>query len=76
MIHVNAGGECTALFESYHPLKARKVLEKFYVGDVVDDEDGEKEEEEDERGARRRTTSISTRTTTTSTKEKNSQNLK
>ena len=35
MIHVNAGGECTALFESYHPLKARKVLEKFYVGDVV-----------------------------------------
>ena len=48
MIHVNAGGECTALFESYHPLKARKVLEKFYVGDVVDDEDGEKEEEEDE----------------------------
>ena len=68
MIHVNAGGECTALFESYHPLKARKVLEKFYVGDVLDDEDGEKEEEEDERGARRRTTSIST--TTTSTKEK------
>merc|ERR1711966_440683 len=65
MIHVNAGGECTALFESYHPLKARKVLEKFYVGDVVGDEE---KEEEDERGARRRTTSIST--TTTSTKEK------
>ena len=35
MIRVNAGGECTALFESYHPLKARAVLEKFYIGDVV-----------------------------------------
>ena len=47
MIHVNAGGECTALFESYHPLKARKVLEKFYVGDVVCDEEKEEEREKD-----------------------------
>ena len=37
MIRVNAGGECTALFESYHPLKARAVLEKFYIGDVVEE---------------------------------------
>ena len=46
MIHVNAGGECTALFESYHPLKARAVLEKFYIGDVVVAE----EEEEEKKG--------------------------
>ena len=42
MIRVNAGGECTALFESYHPLKARAVLEKFYIGDVVEEEEEKK----------------------------------
>ena len=49
MIRVNAGGECTALFESYHPLKARAVLEKFYIGDVVEEEEEKEEEEEEER---------------------------
>ncbi len=44
MIRVNAGGECTALFESYHPLKARAVLEKFYIGDVVEEETTTKSE--------------------------------
>merc|ERR1712100_468088 len=42
MIRVNAGGECTALFESYHPPKARAVLEKFYIGDVVEEEEEKK----------------------------------
>eukprot|EP00192_Tetraselmis_astigmatica_P005897 CAMPEP_0117674960 /NCGR_PEP_ID=MMETSP0804-20121206/15338_1 /TAXON_ID=1074897 /ORGANISM="Tetraselmis astigmatica, Strain CCMP880" /LENGTH=451 /DNA_ID=CAMNT_0005483907 /DNA_START=372 /DNA_END=1727 /DNA_ORIENTATION=- len=34
IIFVNAGKDCTQLFESYHSLSARRVLEKFYVGDV------------------------------------------
>ena len=56
MIHVNAGGECTALFESYHPLKARAVLEKFYIGDVVvaEEEEEEKKRSGSEGDARRR----------------------
>ncbi|KAK9809846.1 hypothetical protein WJX72_000310 [[Myrmecia] bisecta] len=28
------GAICTQLFDSYHPLSARAVLEKFYLGDV------------------------------------------
>ena len=51
MIHVNAGGECTALFESYHPLKAKIVLEKFYRGDLVvmdDDDDVNIDDENDD----------------------------
>ena len=29
MIWVKAGGECTQLFDSYHPLRTRAVLEKY-----------------------------------------------
>ena len=32
MIYVKAGGECTALFDSYHPERARAVLEKYRIG--------------------------------------------
>ena len=48
MIRVNAGGECTALFESYHPLKARAVLEKFYIGDVVEEEEEKKKKKKND----------------------------
>ena len=34
MIYVKAGGECTALFDSYHPERARAVLEKYRIGDL------------------------------------------
>lgn len=34
MIYVKAGGECTQLFDSYHPEKARAVLEKYRIGDL------------------------------------------
>ena len=34
MIYVKAGGECTALFDSYHPARARAVLEKYRIGDL------------------------------------------
>ncbi|XP_075265344.1 uncharacterized protein LOC142357674 isoform X2 [Convolutriloba macropyga] len=34
VIFVKAGKDCTQLFESYHSLSARKVLEKFYIGDL------------------------------------------
>jgi len=66
MIHVNAGGECTALFESYHPLKARAVLEKFYIGDVVVAE--EEEEEKKRSGSEGDATATKTTTTTTTKK--------
>jgi len=36
LIFVQAGKDCTHLFNSYHPYSARKTLEKFYVGDLVD----------------------------------------
>ena len=35
MIYVKAGGDATQLFNSYHPHYVRKMLDKFYVGDVV-----------------------------------------
>ena len=38
MIYVKAGGECTALFDSYHPEKARGVLEKYRIGDLTREE--------------------------------------
>ena len=31
MIWVKAGGDCTQLFDSYHPLRTRATLEKYYV---------------------------------------------
>ena len=34
MIWVKAGGECTQLFDSYHPLRTRAVLEKYCIGEV------------------------------------------
>lgn len=34
LIYVNAGGDCTQMFESYHPPSARLVLDKFRIGDV------------------------------------------
>lgn len=34
MIYVKAGGECTQLFNSYHPEKARRVLQKYHIGQV------------------------------------------
>jgi fatty acid desaturase/cytochrome b involved in lipid metabolism len=34
MIWVKAGGDCTQLFDSYHPLRTRATLEKYYVGEL------------------------------------------
>jgi fatty acid desaturase len=34
MIWVKAGGDCTQLFDSYHPLKTQAVLDKYYIGEV------------------------------------------
>ena len=34
MIYVKAGGECTQLFDSYHPLRTRAMLEKYCIGEV------------------------------------------
>ena len=34
MIWVKAGGDCTQLFDSYHPLRTQAVLDKFYVGEL------------------------------------------
>ena len=34
MIYVKAGGDCTQLFESYHPLSAAAVLRKYRIGSV------------------------------------------
>nr|ADB81956.1 delta 5 desaturase [Lobosphaera incisa]AEU04699.1 fatty acid delta-5-desaturase [Lobosphaera incisa]AID50177.1 delta-5 fatty acid desaturase [Lobosphaera incisa] len=34
LIFVKAGRDCTQLFDSYHPLSARAVLDKFYIGEV------------------------------------------
>ena len=42
MIWVKAGGDCTQLFDSYHPLRTRPLLEKYYVGELqrrTDDKD-------------------------------------
>eukprot|EP00873_Tetraselmis_striata_P024749 jgi/Tetstr1/445013/TSEL_032821.t1 len=35
LLFVKAGGDCTQLFDSYHPLSARRVLEKYYIGDAA-----------------------------------------
>ena len=34
MIWVKAGGDCTQLFDSYHPVKTQAVLDKYYIGEV------------------------------------------
>nr|CAQ30478.1 Acyl-CoA dependent delta5-desaturase [Mantoniella squamata] len=34
MIWVKAGGDCTQLFDSYHPIKTQAVLDKYYIGEV------------------------------------------
>jgi len=34
LLFVKAGGDCTQLFDSYHPLSARRVLEKYYIGEA------------------------------------------
>ncbi|BDA41024.1 Acyl-lipid (8-3)-desaturase [Coccomyxa sp. Obi] len=34
MIFVRAGGDCSQLFDSYHPVTTRLLLEKFYIGDL------------------------------------------
>mmetsp|Transcript_38283 Transcript_38283/g.94972 ORF Transcript_38283/g.94972 Transcript_38283/m.94972 type:complete len:488 (+) Transcript_38283:257-1720(+) len=34
MIWVKGGGDCTQLFDSYHPLKTQAVLDKYYIGEV------------------------------------------
>ena len=34
MIWVKAGGDCTQLFDSYHPLRTKAVLDKYYIGDL------------------------------------------
>ena len=34
MIWVKAGGDCTQLFDSYHPVKTKATLDKFYIGDL------------------------------------------
>lgn len=35
MIYVKAGGDCSQLFDSYHSLlRARPVLDKYYIGEV------------------------------------------
>lgn len=36
MIYVKAGGDCSQLFDAYHPIRARKVLPKYLVGHVTD----------------------------------------
>ena len=45
MIYVKAGGECTALFDSYHPERARATLEKYRIGALRRDA-GEREDED------------------------------
>ncbi|KAL3153887.1 hypothetical protein ABBQ32_013456 [Trebouxia sp. C0010 RCD-2024] len=35
LIYINAGKDCTQLFDSYHPLYVRAVLDKFCIGNVV-----------------------------------------
>jgi hypothetical protein len=37
-ILLGAGRDITQLFESYHKVDTLKVLEKFYVGELVDNE--------------------------------------
>lgn len=34
MIFVKPGGDVTQLFDSYHPISVRNVLEKYYIGDL------------------------------------------
>ena len=34
MIWVKAGGDCTQLFDSYHPLRTQMVLDKYYIGEL------------------------------------------
>ncbi|XP_065893145.1 uncharacterized protein [Dysidea avara] len=37
-ILIGAGRDITQLFESYHPFSAYRVLEKFYVGELITNE--------------------------------------
>eukprot|EP00250_Pteridium_aquilinum_P005328 c15439_g1_i1 orf=576-2006(-) len=34
LIYVNAGRDCTQLFDAYHPLCVRVMLARFYIGEV------------------------------------------
>lgn len=34
LIYVRAGYDCTQLFESYHPVYVRKLLGKYFIGDL------------------------------------------
>ena len=34
MIWVKAGGDCTQLFDSYHPLRSQATLDKYYIGEL------------------------------------------
>eukprot|EP00003_Mantamonas_plastica_P026868 TRINITY_DN562_c0_g1_i1.p1 TRINITY_DN562_c0_g1~~TRINITY_DN562_c0_g1_i1.p1 ORF type:complete len:352 (-),score=93.24 TRINITY_DN562_c0_g1_i1:562-1617(-) len=38
VIVMSSGRDCTQVFESYHPVSAEAVLEKYYIGDLVDKE--------------------------------------